>query len=350
MATATATKKPKSKKASTGRVTVRDAAQNTTDKMIEALKGGKIPWQKDWMSAEVGMPISLATGKRYGGSNVLVLWLAGYTSPYWGTYAEMAKRAGMVWNESAKRWFSPLLADGTVDPTPRGVRKGERSTEIIRWITIDKEVESKVTPGRMVKDSFLVPRIFHVFNAEQCEFPEGCKGVPQTKVVVREPKETIEGAQELTAAYLADGPSLGHGGNSAHYVPARDHVQMPAFDDFNSAEGYFSTLYHELTHSTGHASRLNREGIAKGTFGGFGSKTYSFEELVAELGAAMLCALAGIEQKAVFDNSTAYIQHWIAKLGEDKNLIIRAASQATKAVTRIVGEDEATTDNEEGEA
>jgi len=357
MATAT---KSKSKIQHKGRVTrsVRDVYAEITKKMIAALQGGKIPWHKPWRVTGLGSghgPVSLATGKLYRGINVYLLMLAaqekGYQSDAWGTFNQMAELAGMVRDEKTGRYFSPRLEDGTVDPTPRGVRKGEKSTEIVFWKILKKE-EWDETKGKNVTKSIPLLRFFHVFNMDQCEFPEGSKGARILDRLAHQPEVTPaehdEFAEGLLANYLASGPSLRHGGDSAHYVPAADHIQMPNLEDFDSTAHYISTLYHEVTHSTGHDSRLKREGIAKGTFGGFGSKVYSEEELVAEMGASMLCAIAGVEQAAIFDNSVAYIQHWISKLEQDDKLIIRAARDAQKAVDLVLG----TTfdDDEEGES
>ena len=332
-----------------GRVTrsVRDAYAEVTTKMITALKGGKIPWHKPWkVSGLEGAPVSLATGKLYRGVNVYLLMLAamdkGYQSNRWGTYNQMAELAGMVKTTIGGRdkWVSPRLEDGTVDPTPRGVRKGEKSTEIVFWRILKKE-ERDDKSGKMVTRKIPMLRIFHVYNMDQCSFPEGTRGAKMLAKLADAPeitpKERDEAAEALVADYLENGPSLAHGGSSAHYVPATDHVQMPELDDFDSTAHYLSTLYHELTHSTGHSSRLARDGIAQGTFGAFGDKVYSNEELIAEMGAAMLCALAGINQAATAPASAAYLAHWIDALKGDKSLIIKAASAAQKAVDRIVG-------------
>jgi len=355
MATATKPRTPQHK----GRVTtsVRDAYAEVTKQMIAALKGGKIPWHKPWKVTGLGdAPVSLATGKFYRGINVYLLMLAamdkGYKSNRWGTFNQMAELAGMVKVSQGNRdrWLSPTLEDGTVDPTPRGVRKGEKSTEIVFWRIIKKE---EMVDGKKVKKTIPLLRIFHVFNMDQCEFPEGTRGAKMLAKQVAAPevtpKERDEAAEALVAEYLENGPSLAHGGDSAHYVPKTDHIQMPVLDSFDTTEHYLSTLYHEITHSTGHETRLKRKGIAEGTFGGFGSKVYSEEELVAEMGASMLCAIAGIDQAAIFDNSVAYIQHWISKLEEDDKLIIRAAAQAQKAVDKVLGTTFADEDENAGE-
>lgn len=285
---------------------VRDAAEETTNKILAALEAGTVIWHQEWTGGN-SFPTSLSTGKRYGGSNVLVLWITalnkGYASNLWGTYKQISERGGQV-------------------------RKGEKSVEIIRPITFEKEQAD----GTVKK--FHILRLFHVFNVDQADWAEDAR-LP--KVAVRTPVEAIEAAEALVAGYLADGPSLGHGGDRAFYRPSADHIQLPPRDAFNSAEALYSTLYHEATHSTGHSSRLERPGIAEGSFGAFGDAVYSYEELVAELGAAMLCAIAGIEQKATLDSSAAYIAHWVKALKDDKNLIVQAASAAQKAIDLIIG-------------
>jgi len=335
----------------------RDIYAETTQKIIAALQGGKVPWHKPWRVTGLGdAPTSLATGKVYRGINVLVLLMEamdkGYTSNRWGSYDQMAELAGLVKHTDVTtgkvRWHSPELEDGTIDPQPRGVRRGEKATSVVwaKRITVaEKDDDGNVVidpkTGKPKLKKIPVLKFFPVYNMDQCSFPEGTKGAKLLAKLNATPEitpvERDEAAEALVAEYLANGPSLAHGGDSAHYVPARDHVQMPTLESFDTTAHYMSTLYHELTHSTGHDSRLKRQGIAEGTFGGFGSKVYSEEELVAEIGAAMLCAIAGIDQPAVFDNSAAYLQHWIGKLQNDNKLIYRAARDAQNAVDLILG-------------
>jgi antirestriction protein ArdC len=363
MATATKTRKktPVRHEARVTNKPVRDAHQETVDQIIAALEAGMVPWQKDWVNVAGDMPTSLTSYKEYQGSNVLVLWIAsltkGYTSKYWGTYDEMAERAGLVKiprpGGRGHFWVSPDLEDGTRDPQPRGVRKGEKATVIVK--PLQGSYQAKDDAGNVIIDpktgrpeirTYHKLIVHNVYNADQCSFPEGCKGVPQDKPAGPD-VDPIEAAEALVADYLADGPSLAWGGNSAHYVPTRDHVQMPARNQFKSPAGLYSTLYHELVHSTGHDSREAREGIKKGSFGAFGDAVYSFEELVAEIGSAFLCGHAGIPQEAHLDNSAAYIAHWLKALKEDKKLIFKAASEATRAVARVMGT--ATTTSNESE-
>ena len=300
----TATKsRPKGRKASAPR---QDVAKIVVDRIIEKLKEGEVIWHKTWQG-DAGMPRSLSTGKLYRGINQFILAFAGFSSPWWGTYKQISERGGQV-------------------------RKDEKHTKVIWWSRFTKEVEVN---GEKKEKAFFSLRQFQVFNVEQCDWADDAK-LPKPPKVLNE-GERLEACEAIVAEYIARGPSLGHGGDSAHYVPSRDHVQLPEFAAFEGPEEYYSTAFHELTHSTGHSSRLARQGVAEGTFGGFGSKVYSNEELVAELGAAILCGHAGIEQEAVLDNSAAYLAHWIKVLEEDPKVIITAAAQAQRAVDLILG-------------
>jgi len=324
MAATTKSRKPVHK----GRVTdkpARDARQETVDQIIAALEAGVVAWHKDWVNDPNGgdMPTSLSTLKQYGGTNVLVLWLTalskGYTSKYWGTYRQIKERGGQV-------------------------RMGEKGVTINRTITgafqVKDDAGNPVTneDGDPETKGYRTLRQFTVFNQEQADWAEDAR-LPQVDAPAQD-VDPIEAAEALVAEYLASGPSLGWGGNQAFYRPAADHVQMPTRAQFTSPAGLYSTLYHELVHSTGHDSREAREGIKKGTFGAFGDKVYSFEELVAEIGSAFLCGHAGIPQEAHLDNSAAYIAHWLAALKQDKGLIFEAANLAGKAVDRILGKQE----------
>jgi antirestriction protein ArdC len=258
----------------------------------------------------VRVPTSLATGKAYRGINVFLLdfeaLAKGYASPYWGTYKQVGERGGQV-------------------------RRGEKSTQIVFWKLLDR---SDVVDGKPVARKIPLLRLFHVFNVDQCDWSADAK-LPA--VPVPGPVGAIEHARALVADYLDHGPTLAHGGDAAYYRPGTDAVQMPPLDAFQSAEHYYSTLYHELAHSTGHDSRLKRDGIAQGTFGRFGDPVYSFEELVAEMSAAMCCLLAGINQAATLPSSASYLAHWVSALRGDASLIIKAASAAQKAVDLLAG-------------
>jgi antirestriction protein ArdC len=177
-------------------------------------------------------------------------------------------------------------------------------------------------------------RYYSVFNVGQCE------DIPADKIPVQNGSQRqhcpITAAESIVAA-MPKQPEIKHGGGRACYSPSLDIVTMPKPENFTSGQDYYSVLFHELTHSTGHASRLNRKGISgeDGEWSAFGSTPYAREELVAEMGAAFLSGQAGIVERTL-DNSAAYIQSWLARLKEDRRLIVQAAAAAQKAADFIL--------------
>jgi antirestriction protein ArdC len=268
-------------------------------------------WHKPWVSTDGG-PVNIDSNRRYRGINVFLLEFTamekGYSSSRWGSYKQIAARGGQV-------------------------RKGEKGTLVVFWKILRKE--DKVDGETQVKK---IPFLRHytVFNEDQADWddPETDKRRKPAERVERDP---IEAAQELLTEYLATGPSLSHGGDRAFYVPSSDSIRLPHIGDFKSAEHYHSTLFHEVTHSTGHSKRLARDGIAQGSFGRFGDAVYSKEELIAEMGAAMLCGVAGIDQAATIPETAAYLAHWRDALRADNKLIVQAAAQAQKAADLVLG-------------
>jgi antirestriction protein ArdC len=303
---ATATKTRPRRKATTS---FKDTYADVTARVIAALEAGTVIWQKPWTTA-IEVPTSLSTGKAYRGINVFLLMLEGmekgYRSSHWGTYKQIAERGGQV-------------------------RKGEKSTEIVFWKILRKEEEAN---GETITKKIPMLRTFNVFNIDQADWADDAK-LPV--VAERVEVDPIEAAEAVLADYLATGPTLRHGGGRAFYRAATDTIQVPVREDFTSVDHYYSTLFHEATHSTGHTSRLGRPGIADGTFGAFGDPVYSTEELVAEMGAAMLSAIAGIDQQATIPATAAYLAHWRDALKGDNKLIVQAAAQAQKAVDLVLG-------------
>jgi len=275
----------------------RDAYQMVTDAVLAKLDEGVAPWHKPWNAAQ-GMPMSLSTGRAYRGINVLLLGMQFRSSRWWGTYKQIAARGGQV-------------------------RKGEKGTHVVLWKPIEKR--DKATGD--VTDKYLVLRYYTVFNLDQCD------GIadPDADAPKGEPVEPIQACEDIWNGYTMR-PEVKHGGGSAHYSPTLDYIAMPARDSFHSAEGYYATLFHEGVHSTGHSSRLNR----KDAFGGgFGSARYGHEELTAEFGAAMLCAIAGIEPN--IDQHAAYIASWRKAIADDPKLVVQAAARAQKAADYMLG-------------
>lgn len=175
-------------------------------------------------------------------------------------------------------------------------------------------------------------RLYHVFNVAQCE---NLKSVPAIAApVTSAPTTATNAAAEAIVAAMPQRPEIKHGLAKAFYAPSLDYVGMPNRERFETVNAYFQTLFHELTHATGHATRLNRPTLTETA--GFGSYPYCKEELVAEMGAAFLCGQANIGE-ASLENSAAYIQGWLQQLKNDKKLIVQAAAQAQKAADFILG-------------
>jgi len=274
-----------------------DVYKQVTEQIVRAMESGVGEWQKPWRDRG-GLPINATTRKAYSGGNVLALWciadVRGYGSPEWATY---------------KQW----------EGIGAQVRKGERSTSLVRWNPVAcKEHKSLGMQSRCARCR-MVPFGFGVFNAEQVD---GYTPPPS-------PVEGLSDAERVAHAeqwFAAIGADVRHGGDRAYYARVQDYIGMPTFGQFSSAEDYYSTLAHEHTHWTGHESRLARE------FGKhFGSDKYAAEELVAELGAAFVCAELGLTVQPREDHAS-YLAHWVKMLRADSRAIFEAAGKASKAV------------------
>jgi len=284
---------------------LKDIYQSVTDQILEWLDKGTVPWRTPITGAGGdGMPKNLISNKAYRGVNAFLLaittWIKGYESSYWITYKQAREKGGHV-------------------------RKGEKSTNVIFWK--QHEIEDTKT-----NDKKIVPvlRHFNVFNIEQCEkIP-----VPDAPPPITEEFTPIEKAEAVVAGYR-DGPTIEHGGGRAFYRPSIDGVRIPEPGRFENAESYYATLFHELVHSTGHSKRLDR-GLDR-DLRPFGSPDYSKEELVAEMGAAFLAAVAGISPPTI-EQSAAYIDGWRSVLRADKKIVIQAAGQGQKAADWIRGD------------
>jgi antirestriction protein ArdC len=280
--------------------------QIVTDRITALLEKGVIPWQMPWTSNQQP-PQNLISRKPYRGINTLLLHSMGHASPFWLTFRQAQGLGGHV-------------------------KQGEKGTPVIFWHWSD--VENKAT-GETERIPFL--RYYSLFNVAQCEGIE----TPTTSEPVRE-HSAVEAAEQIVAG-MSKRPEIQHGLNRAFYSPVKDTVGMPQPEQFKSPEHYYSVLFHELTHSTGHECRLNRKGVSRteGKFAAFGSDKYAQEELVAEMGAAFLCGQAGIAERTV-DNSAAYIASWLQRLKSDPKLVVQAAGQAQKASDWILGRNEET--------
>ena len=287
-----------------------DAVYNIiTERIIELLENGTVPWHKPW-NAELGMPRSLSTGKLYRGVNVWLLGCSEYASPWWGTYQQVRERDAQI-------------------------RKGEHGTLVVFWKQTERTVTDEETGEETERKGFLL-RYYKVFNAEQCDdlqVPE----IPGGEQLHHEP---IDAADAIADRYITSpgAPRLVFGGDRASYSPSLDVLRMPERPAFETAEAFYSTLFHEMTHSTGATSRLARKDLLE--FHSFADPSYSREELVAEMGASMLSGLAGIDQ-VTLPSSAAYLSHWITVLKGDVRLVVTAAAQAQRAADFITGVDHA---------
>lgn len=271
-----------------------DLYQTVTDRVIEAMESGKMPWQRGWdnAGAALNMP-RRSTGEFYRGINVLLLWAramdAGFGAEYWMTFKQAKELGGMV-------------------------RKGEKGTQVVYFNMIEKD--DKAT-GESKKIPFL--RNFTVFNADQID------GLPAKFHATKAPATVDNGTRHnaaLDSFFNATGANIQTRGNQPCYKPGPDLIEMPAIEQFKSESEYYGTLSHELIHWTGHATRLDR-------LSGKAKEDYAFEELIAELGALYLTSHIGATPD--FSNSAAYLNSWLSALRNDKKYIFRAATAAQKA-------------------
>jgi antirestriction protein ArdC len=283
-----------------------DLYQTVTDQIVSMLESGVVPWRSPILGrGKAGHPKNLNSGKRYRGVNVFLLaftaFAKGYGSSYWLTFNQAKERGG-------------------------NVRKGEKSSMVVFWKQYDTKDRQTGEPVRIP-----VLRYYNVFNAEQMEGIEAPDGVKFTPLDFK----PIESAEQIAAGYRGS-PTVSHdGGQQAYYRPLNDTVHMPEKTRFATVEAYYSTLFHELSHSTGHSTRLDRKIDTDPK--PFGSPDYGKEELVAEMSAAFLCGHAGIHP-TVIGNQAAYLAGWRKQIKSDKKLVIAAAGQAQRSADWIRGE------------
>ncbi len=302
----------------------RTPEQQVADRILELLDSGQLPpWQQGWDISPMGQPRNAVSDKPYRGINqwltLITNMIRGYQDPRWVTFKQAADLGGHV-------------------------MKGEKSTAIVFWKIIDKPGDEELKDGEVQtidqgnpetqegprRRRFPMARMYRVFNIEQtagCELPALEKPARVT--------DSIAEAEAIIAS-MPNPPGFETYANlnqPPHYVPAKDLVRVPDRNRYEKTELYYNTVFHELTHATGHPSRLNR---AKSANNSFQSHDYGVEELVAGMGAAMLGDKAGIGKETV-EADAAYIKHWRDVIAGDKAMVLRAAQQAQKAVDYICG-------------
>lgn len=299
--------------------TKQDIYAKVTESIIAQMEQGIIPWQRPWDSVGNGSLmrcISHSTGKPY---SLLNQWLLNWKAGEWLTFGQIQAEGGRV-------------------------KAGEKASMVVFWKYIERtkietEQDEDGNEIEVEKVTGLVPilkeyKVFHIDQTEgikaKYEQPkEEESGYKHEPIELAE--QTVNGYINREVLKLFVEPS-----NSAFYRPSTDEVHVPEMKQYKVREEYYSTLFHELTHSTGHRSRLNRKEVMSisGIFGH--NDDYSKEELVAEIGAAFLCQTVGIECEKAFTNSVAYLQNWLEALKNDKRMIVQAAAKAEAAVKYIL--------------
>jgi antirestriction protein ArdC len=284
----------------TKKSSIQDIQQQVTDTIIQQLERGTVPWKQPWHSGNTRsfkIPTNITTGNRYRGINVLLLWTSAFTKDLgtdeWASFKQWQTKGEMV-------------------------KKGERGSQIVYYDTFEKEIEGEIKKIPFLKTSF-------VFNRSQLE--------SYRPVQIEKPIVDLTTRLQKTDEFVQNTKAvIEHREGQACYVPLLDKIEMPHREYFfntetcTATEGYYSTLLHELTHWTGHQERLNRIKNKR-----FADENYATEELLAEMGAAFLCAEMEI---GIIDNGdhANYISNWLNVLKQNKQCIFTAASGASSAV------------------
>lgn len=276
----------------------KDVYQLITDSVISALEGGIIPWRKPWDEA-YGMPRNYVSNRAYSGINAFLLNLSGRV-PFFLTFRQARELGGYI-------------------------RRGAKGLPVVYF-----QVSTRRNKQTDKEERLFLLRYYTVFNVADVEGVE--LALPEVSTRQHEP---VAAAEALVSSW-ADCPPVRFNEQRAYYVPALDFVNMPRPETFASNEQYYSTLFHELIHATGHPRRLNRPDLVAAE--GKVSASYAREELTAEMGAAFLCATLGLPDDRTLPNTQAYIQSWLSRLRGDKKLVIQAGGRAAKAVGYITGQ------------
>lgn len=281
----------------------RDVYQEVTDRIVAAIEGGSPPWRRPWREGEgrsgdgrpSWWPRNAVTGRPYSGMNVWLLTMMGGSDPRFATYNQAKKAGGQV-------------------------RKGEKGIPVILW----RFVPDKTDPKKTIP----VIRSFTVFNVSQIDSADPCVPVRWKSVETVQENGADWKKVRVSEAIKAVGVRVEYGGSQAFFSPAHDRVVVPTIDSFDTEDDAAATLLHELVHATGHSSRLNRDLANR-----FGDAAYAMEELVAEIGAAYLCADTGVAGSVT--NHASYVNSWLKVLKNDKRAIFTASKAAATAADWI---------------
>ena len=279
-----------------------DLYTDVSARIVAELEAGAAPWVKPWSATPgANTPCNAVSGRSYSGCNVVLLWMAqaaGYRSPRFLTFKQALEAGGHV-------------------------RKGERGTKVyfVKQLQVRDQGADDSSATRLIP----MMKEYTVFNIDQCEnLPDSV--IAGRPMRVRNPETRDELADDFLRSTGAD---IREGHGEAFYVPSRDFISMPAFEAFRGADHFYNTAFHELTHWSGHKSRLDRDLKNR-----FGSRDYAAEELIAELGAAFLCAEFGFDGDV---RNAGYVANWIELLKADKRAFFTACSRASKAADYLRG-------------
>ena len=271
-----------------------------TNKIIDELSKGNIPWRKTWKGQRA---VNYISRKEYRGMNLMLLPLPGE----YLTFKQCQSVGGKV-------------------------KKGEKSSMIIYW-NFTKVKDGVDASGKDITKEVPFLKYYNVFHLSQCENID----TKLPEYAARNNNEIIADAEEIVNRYNAKNATLEilnvNGSDRAYYSPGMDQIVVPEISQFDGSREYYATLFHEMVHSTGHKSRLDRFSEQKSH--SFGSRDYSKEELIAEIGSAFLSNSIGIDTEELFKNTVGYIQSWLQVLKNDANFVISAAGKAQKAVDLI---------------
>lgn len=280
--------------------------EQVNERIIELLEKGVAPWRKPWRNDETGkieVAKNFVSKKPYRGCNFFMLNNMGYSSPYWLTFQQAKQKGG-------------------------NIKKGEKGTIIIFWKALSFTEKNEQGESKEKNVPFL--KYSYVFNLEQCENLKAEESKP-VELIAHNP---IEECEAIIKKYPLGMCPVKHEDDRAFYSPSRDYINLPKPGLFPKMEEYYQTYFHESIHATGHKDRLNRKTLTD--FHYFGDSNYSQEELVAEMGASYMSAFCGIDNITI-QNSASYLSNWISAIRKDNKLILKAASQAQRAVDFLTG-------------
>lgn len=292
-----------------------DLYTRVTELIVAELEKGRIPWRKRWgilENGQVEVARNYVSKRNYTGINSVLLGCANYERPYYVTFKQATELGG-------------------------NIRKGAKGNLVVFWNVLEKEKEVTNRKGETKTKKVGVPLLKHyfVFNVADVEGV----AIELPKLLPPEAMTEAHRIEACDAVYgsYANAPDIVHRDPArAFYSPLFDYVNMPRPSAFDCPEAYYSVLFHELVHSTGHRDRLNREELVQSD--GFGGERYAKEELTAEIGACYLAGSCGLDltDHRLLTNAAAYLQNWLASLKGDKTLIFRASGQAQKAVDFVL--------------